>query len=395
MVCTNNHTVLPLLFRNVADNANTENIFSFSFSFGYGYGYGYDFSFDYKNGFTGNATEELTSKFTSEIACSGLINMNARLYDPVVGRFLSPDTLVPDPTSSQDYNRYSYVRNNPLKYTDPTGMTYINKIYADNDRIHANTYWELPCHHFYGGGGIHYGNGGFGSLGSWGNTYGWINGIGQNGSDKAMAEVMRVFGGFFASAPTSDGWTWSGPLGGATDVDFSKLRYSHKTGLIYGCFGTVYWKGEHGIHRVGFSFDPNALPKSGLWWRDPWGWLDKSSDFWDKYGPLINSAVDIAGEFLPRMKGLGIPLTVASAGNDYYRWRTGQISTVRYVYRTTGTAAAIGANRYVPGLGALVGLSVYSMERTFDYFSDFFKFIHSETLNFFHTDNLIPRYWHK
>ena len=51
----------------------------------------------------------------------GLINMNARLYDPVIGRFLSPDPYVPDPDFSLDYNRYMYARNNPLIYTDPDG----------------------------------------------------------------------------------------------------------------------------------------------------------------------------------------------------------------------------------------------------------------------------------
>ncbi|MFC5080997.1 hypothetical protein VTH8203_01579 [Vibrio thalassae] len=47
--------------------------------------------------------------------------MNARLYDPAIGRFLSADTFVPDPSLSQSYNRYSYVLNNPMKYNDPTG----------------------------------------------------------------------------------------------------------------------------------------------------------------------------------------------------------------------------------------------------------------------------------
>jgi hypothetical protein len=45
----------------------------------------------------------------------------ARYYDRTVGLFVSPDTLVPDPTNVWDYNRYMYVRGNPLKYTDPTG----------------------------------------------------------------------------------------------------------------------------------------------------------------------------------------------------------------------------------------------------------------------------------
>ncbi len=51
----------------------------------------------------------------------GLVNMNARIYDPIIGRFLSPDALIPSPTDLQSYNRYSYVRNNPLSFTDPSG----------------------------------------------------------------------------------------------------------------------------------------------------------------------------------------------------------------------------------------------------------------------------------
>jgi RHS repeat-associated protein len=50
-----------------------------------------------------------------------LINMNGRIYDPVLGRFTSPDPFVADPTSTQDFNRYSYCVNNPLMFTDPSG----------------------------------------------------------------------------------------------------------------------------------------------------------------------------------------------------------------------------------------------------------------------------------
>ena len=51
----------------------------------------------------------------------GLINMNARLYDPKLHRFLQPDALIQDPYNTQNYNRYSYCVNNPLKYTDISG----------------------------------------------------------------------------------------------------------------------------------------------------------------------------------------------------------------------------------------------------------------------------------
>ena len=50
-----------------------------------------------------------------------LVNMDGRLYDPDLGRFLSPDNYVQAPDDSQSFNRFSYCLNNPLKYTDPTG----------------------------------------------------------------------------------------------------------------------------------------------------------------------------------------------------------------------------------------------------------------------------------
>lgn len=51
----------------------------------------------------------------------GLINMNARLYDPLLHRFLQVDNFIQDPSNTQNYNQYGYVLNNPLKYTDPSG----------------------------------------------------------------------------------------------------------------------------------------------------------------------------------------------------------------------------------------------------------------------------------
>ncbi len=51
----------------------------------------------------------------------GLIYMNSRYYAPRIGRFISPDTFVPNPANPQLWNRYSYVNNNPVNYTDPSG----------------------------------------------------------------------------------------------------------------------------------------------------------------------------------------------------------------------------------------------------------------------------------
>ncbi|MFE4925420.1 FG-GAP-like repeat-containing protein, partial [Streptomyces sp. NPDC056661] len=51
----------------------------------------------------------------------GLVNMHARIYDPTLGRFTTPDTIINGANPTQAYNRYTYVSNNPLRYTDPTG----------------------------------------------------------------------------------------------------------------------------------------------------------------------------------------------------------------------------------------------------------------------------------
>jgi len=55
---------------------------------------------------------------------SGLYNYDARLYDPIIGRFISSDSIVPRPFDPQSLSRYSYCRNNPLIYVDPTGHHY-------------------------------------------------------------------------------------------------------------------------------------------------------------------------------------------------------------------------------------------------------------------------------
>jgi RHS repeat-associated protein len=61
-----------------------------------------------------------------QMAGFGLINYNARIYDPYSQRFMNPDPDVQDPSNAQNLNRYSYCLNNPLRYTDPSGNIYVN-----------------------------------------------------------------------------------------------------------------------------------------------------------------------------------------------------------------------------------------------------------------------------
>lgn len=88
-------------------------------------------------GFTGH--EHLTAV--------GLINMNARLYDPGYGRFLSPDPYIEDAENIQCYNRYAYALNNPLKYRDESGEFIFTILRAVLD-----LFWNVGKH------GVHFNN---------------------------------------------------------------------------------------------------------------------------------------------------------------------------------------------------------------------------------------------
>jgi RHS repeat-associated protein len=69
-------------------------------------------------------------KFTGKLfdTSTALYYYGARYYDPELGRFIQPDTIVPYPDDPQSFNRYSYARNNPIRYVDPTGHSFIDSI---------------------------------------------------------------------------------------------------------------------------------------------------------------------------------------------------------------------------------------------------------------------------
>ena len=78
---------------------------------------------------------ELKSQFTErgftghqQLDGVGIVHMGGRIYDAEIGRFLQADPFVQDSTNLQGLNRYSYVENNPLSYTDPSGY-FLKKLF--------------------------------------------------------------------------------------------------------------------------------------------------------------------------------------------------------------------------------------------------------------------------
>jgi RHS repeat-associated protein len=68
----------------------------------------------------------------------GLMDYKARFYSPILGRFVQPDSLIPDPSNSQAWNRYSYVGNNPIGYNDPSGHTRVADLDFSQDKSRMN-----------------------------------------------------------------------------------------------------------------------------------------------------------------------------------------------------------------------------------------------------------------
>lgn len=121
------------------------------------------------------------------LGAMGLNDMNGRVQDAVTGRFLSPDPYVADPSITQIFNRYSYVRNNPLSYVDPTG--FIDKI-LPIDVITVTGHRDAP--NAANPGGASFYGGGHGAIGRRGE--GGSNSDAGQGIDGDGMEFVKVTG---------------------------------------------------------------------------------------------------------------------------------------------------------------------------------------------------------
>ncbi|GHT17571.1 hypothetical protein FACS189429_1920 [Bacteroidia bacterium] len=188
-------------------------------------------------GYTGH--EHLTAFQTADGFT--LINMNGRVYDPVLARFLSPDPYVQAPDFTQSFNRYSYCLNNPFKYTDPDG-----------------NWW------FYFSANISIGKNGIEGIGvSVGIGINKVLSVGisvgynfTSNSFSATANVNVLCFNAYAGYDTGAGWIAGAGIGFGNVAN--RNGFSLSTNVLSVGVGWSQ-KGGFSAHALGFSFSNNGI----------------------------------------------------------------------------------------------------------------------------------------
>lgn len=239
--------------------------------------------------------------------------MNGRLYDPLLGRFLSTDNFVQEPYDSQNFNRYSYCLNNPLKYTDPSGEFLHLLIGA---AIGGFTNWMLNRCQWNASGLGYFGVGAFSTAFSsgvasginvalaggnfWTGAAGLSKGVSSTGFFAGMATGISsgFTGGFFSAAGNS----WINGHGFAEGL-MTGLRSGGIGALVNGLLG-----GLHG--------GLDALNKGANFWT--------GNAFFNLNGVYASSGFQIGestitGKFVGRFEGVNVfeSKSLGSINNEF------------------------------------------------------------------------------
>jgi RHS repeat-associated protein len=159
-----------------------------------------------------------------------LINMNGRVYDPLLGMFLSADNYVQNPDLTQNFNRYGYCLNNPLKYSDPSGMMAKARDPESDAAFDAYFYWLCDGSMSFGNPG---GGGGGGGTGGHAYHYGTM---GSGFYDTGDFTTSDVLGSLWNATPNNAYYTFNNVNGDwyHTSTSFVYVHYDFGTNLAEG-----------------------------------------------------------------------------------------------------------------------------------------------------------------
>lgn len=269
----------------------------------------------------------------------GIINMNGRLYDPILGRFFSPDNYVQMPENSQSFNRYSYCLNNPLKYTDPSGEFWflvagaalggiIN--WATHDfqfNFKGLGYLDVGALAGAVGAGVGAGmnvamvGGGF-----WSGSVGWASGVSSTGFIAGAATGASA--GFAGGLISGAGNSWLG------DASFSDglLR-----GVVNGGFGALF-----GGLIGGISGGVDALRKGTNFWTGTVKLdLKGAYDYSNNLSPDDIGRGKITGKYVGKFEGVNV-YESKKLGSFFTRQKSGSFEYRAFTAPELGIAGAEG-----------------------------------------------------
>ena len=248
---------------------------------------------NWQSAFTGYqyALNDITTRgFTGheQVDSMGIVHMNGRIYDPKLGRFLQADPVVQAPKNSQSLNRYTYVFNNPLSYTDPSGF------------ISFRTIVKLAAAAVI-------------TYVTWGAASGWAVGFAW-GSTAGTTATLTAAGGAFAGAV-------SGAVGGAILTGTVKgAFYGALSGTALGAVGA---SGLNKFSKTVTGGAANGITTELQGGKFGHGFLSAGAGFWAglnlggdvSFGKFLGAA--IAGGTISELTGGKFANGAISAGLAY------------------------------------------------------------------------------
>jgi RHS repeat-associated protein len=224
----------------------------------------------------------------------GLINMNGRLYDPLLARMLSPDNYVQAAGNTQSYNRYSYCVNNPLKYTDPSGefipfVAVVVIVGVVSGGINLATNWEHV--NSFGDAAYYFGIGAAVGAAA---TVGGAALAPIIGTGAIAGAVLGGAGGFVTgyanTGYTTGDWGKTALNAGGNGAIIGAVGGAIIAGGIAGLSGRNIWSGAAKVPGTSsWSFDPKDVVNGPSFKHTPEKITTK--DFW-KYGRNLRPTVE-------------------------------------------------------------------------------------------------------